>query len=93
MTIKEIKERYANYGNENGYNIANEKIEMKFKTYTYKDLGKCVVVIIKDIGGYGVVQLVQVETGKELLAPNRHRNAFTLDDSIDVAYEMYVDGN
>ena len=88
MTIKAIKEQYKNTHKKwNGQKTL-------FTVYDWQDgNGKCVVVVVKDnVMGEYVVQVVRVKDGKELLQNKSCRPCDNLDDAIDVAGEMIMDG-
>ena len=86
MTIKAIKEKYADYKVS-----ASEKNQ--FVTFDYGDgNGKVVIVVNSHKNRYvgkTVVQVGRVSDGKELLAAGRCRPCDNLDDAVDVAGEMF----
>lgn len=81
MTIKAIKEKYAEEHKKHGAN------KTMFTTWDWGD-GKCVIIVIADRFGKDVVQVVKVSTGEELLPVGKCRPCDNLDDAIDVAGEM-----
>ena len=83
MTIKGIKEKYANY------QVRGNEVN-RFAVYDYGDGNGKVVIVVNDCRGYGktVMQVVRVRDGAELLESGRCRPCDNLDDAIDVAGEM-----
>lgn len=82
MTIKSIKERYKHYQLDTGHN--------SFVPCDFAEYGKVVIVVQvnpQPIGDY-VQQVVRVSDGKELLERGRSRTCDSLEDAIDVAWEM-----
>lgn len=87
MTIKAIKEAYANYKADCGKTM--------YKVYDFGgEYGKC-VIICKNAGHdlKTVDQVVRVADGKELLADHRWRWCDNLEDAIEVAGEMLADND
>lgn len=81
MTIKQIKETYKTYKNDNGNT---------FLTHDYKDGNGKVVIVVKVIRGYGdcITQIVRTSDGAELLEEGACGYAYSLEDAVDVAGEM-----
>lgn len=81
MKIKDIKEKYKNYGGEHCSSV------VVGGEYVNK------VVIIVEVHpmplGDWVVQVVRVSDGKELLDEGACRPCDNLDDAVDVAFEMH----
>lgn len=88
MTIKAIKEAYANYGL---YVVGGTN---KFKVeYFGGEYGKCVIVVNYYLHCKDVVQVVRVSDGARLLVDGRARPCDNLEDAVDVASEMLNDND
>jgi hypothetical protein len=87
MTIKAIKEQYKSYKTE-----GNE--HNSFVVYDYNDGNGKVVIVVNMNKFYGktVMQAVRVKDGKELIEDGKCRPCDNLDDAVDVAGEMFMEG-
>lgn len=88
MTIKAIKEAYADYRKEYGKTM--------YKVYDFGgEYGKCVIICKSGTGRdmKTVDQVVRVSDGKELLCDHRWRWTDNLEDAVDVAGEMLDDND